>query len=163
MPTLVQFLLIFSVMVITVIIFRLYRGIQLLNSRVDLLSNLLKRIRLELLEIQKLEEDQLEVFFSYDSELNSKLKKDFRSRRPIGLERLQSYREKTKQESPAKKSKNTGDKDTLNVYEVGREGQVKIKKDLSYMMTSSGEKPTPVVQEEIPEVSLPLPGDSDKK
>ena len=181
MSSLVQFLIIFSIFIITIIIARLYRGIRLLNSRVDLLSSLLKKIRLELLELQKLEEDHLAEFFSYDSELNSELKKDFRSKRLRGLERLQSLKMTDSYPTPSKTSTGNSpkqetktpisteekkgsedDRNTLSVYNVGKQAQVKVKKDLSYLVTSSQETKGAVAREEIPDLPI-SPASSDEE
>lgn len=132
-----QALLALSFLILLVIISRLYRGIRIVNARLDILSTLVKNLRKEIELTSGIDEVIYEEFDVVDAELQSKLKGDFAMRKHPSME-LKAHsgralvRSSIDLDAIPKNAK--GDIESYEAKESGL--QVDVKHDMSYIATS---------------------------
>lgn len=158
-----QVVLSLSFLVLMIVIARLYRGIRILNARVDILSTVVRNLRKEVELSSGIDEIAFDEFDAVDAQLKDQLKGDFSLRKGVSheLEKKYSGRDLVRSSvdlDAVGSSKPAPQKSTeLISYEAKESGlQVEVKSDFSYIA-----KPQENNAEAIP--AIPEADAEDKK
>lgn len=124
-----------SFLITIIIVARLYRGIRILNARIDILSNLLKNLRKEIELTSGIDEVVFDEFDAFDAELQTQLK-DFTPSRGSSMELFAARANRPLIKSTRPGDKKSSPEQELVTYEAKESGlNVEVKSDMSYIAT----------------------------